>query len=585
MLLSPAAHLRALVLVMRLPYPPLLSTLSVLVALAATALPAPAPKPAAAPAPATYDPIVFELLKGHGVEFVTRPSRTEERHQPETMVAGVALFDYDNDGRLDIFAVNGAKMTSLDKSDPLFWNRLYHARGDGTFEDVTEKAGVRGKGYDAGVAAADYDNDGWTDLLVLGVRANILYRNRGDGTFEDVTVKAGLAQPDPDYGTLWSVAAAFFDFDNDGWLDLFISNYCVWDPVTEPRCGPRGMNDYCHPKNYRGLPNSLFRNNGDGTFTDVSRPSGIRKVIGKGMGLGVADFDGDGLTDVFVANDTEPNYLFHNLGGGKFEEIGFVAGVSYPEAGAPLSGMGADAKDIDDDGRPDIFHTALANETMPIFHNQGQNTFFEVTATAGVSSASLTRSGWSNAIVDFNNDGRKDLFICGGDVMDAEGEFRDRVPQTNMVLANLGKLRFANATAGAGPDFSKKMAVHRGGAFGDLDNDGRVDAVVTDLHGPIEIWRNVSPAPRHWISLALQGTRSNRDGMGAKIKVVTATGTRHSHVNTAVGYGGASDRRVHFGLGQDERILKIEVTWPSKATQVLENVAVDQILTIKEPAP
>ena len=535
-------------------------------------------------APASFDPIVFDLLKGHGVYFVTHPCRTEHRHQPETMVAGVALLDYNNDGRLDIFAVNGATMPGLDKTNPIYWNRLYRARGDGTYEDVTEQAGVRGDSYDAGVAAADYDNDGWTDLLVLGVKHNILYHNRGDGTFEDVTAQAGLARPDPEYGTLWSVAAAFFDYDNDGLLDLFISNYCVWDPATEPLCGPRNLTDYCHPKNYHGLPNSLFHNNGDGTFTDVSGPSGIRKVIGKGMGLGVADFDGDGLTDVFVSNDTEPNYLFHNLGKGLFEEIGFMAGVSYPEAGAAVSGMGADAEDIDDDGRPDIFHTALANETMPVFHNEGDLMFYEVTSRARVASLSLTRSGWSNGIEDFNNDGRKDLFICGGDVMDAEGEFKERVPQTNLVLANLGRMRFADATPKAGPDFSTKAAVHRGGAFGDLDNDGRVDAVVTDLHGPIELWRNVSPTPNHWITLSLQGTRSNRDGMGAKVKVVTASGARYSHVNTAVGYGSASDRRVHLGLGKDDRIQKIEITWPTGRTQVIENVAVDQFLTVKEPA-
>jgi len=540
--------------------------------------------PAADPAAASYDPIVFELRKNHGVGFVTNPCRTQLRHQPETMVAGVALLDYNNDGWLDIFVVNGAKMPSLDKSDPVFWNRLYRNNGDGTFTDVTEKAGVRGKGYDAGVAAADYDNDGFTDLFVAGVRGNILYHNNGDGTFTDVTEKAGLAHPDPDYGTLWSVGGAFFDYDNDGRLDLFVSNYCIWDPATEPTCGPRGLNDYCHPRYYRGLPNSLFHNNGDGTFTDVSRASGIRKSIGKGMGTGVADFDGDGLTDIFVANDTEPNFLFHNLGGGKFEEIGFAAGIAYPEAGAPLSGMGADANDIDDDGRPDIFLTALANETMPIYHNQGNLRFFEVTAQAGAASISSTRSGWSNAIVDFNNDGRKDLFICGGDVMDAEGDFRERVPQTNLVLANLGGLRFVDATPRAGPDFSTKKAVHRGGAFGDLDNDGRVDAVVTDLHGPIEIWRNVSPTANHWITLSLQGTRSNRDAIGAKLKLVTASGARYSHVNTAVGYGSASDRRVHFGLGKDDRILRIEITWPSGTTQVLENAAIDQFLSVKEPA-
>jgi hypothetical protein len=343
------------------------------------------------------------------------------------------------------------------------------------------------------------------------------------------------------------------------------------------------MNDYCHPKNYKGLPNSLFRNNRDGTFTDVSQASGIRAHVGKGMGLGVADFDGDGRTDVFVANDTEPNFLFHNLADGTFEEIGFVAGVAYPETGRALSGMGADARDIDDDGRPDIFHTALQSETMPVFHNMGNMTFMEVTARAGVSSVSLSRSGWSNAIADFNNDGRKDLFVCGGDVMDPEGEFRTRVPQTNLVMANRGQMRFADATAGAGPDFSALKAIHRGGAFGDLDNDGRVDAVVTALDAPVEVWRNVSPVPNHWISILTEGTKSNRDGMGAKIKVISPSGTRYSHVNTAVGYGGASDKRVHFGLGKDDTPTRIEITWPSGIRQTLEGVKADQILAVKEP--
>jgi len=549
----------------------------------ATALAAPATHAGPPEREASFDPIVFELRGGIGVDFVTNSSRTARRHQPETMVSGVALLDYDNDGRLDIYAVNGARMTSLDKTDPVFWNRLYRNKGDFTFEDVTEKAGVKGKGYDLGVAAADYDHDGDTDLFVAGLRENVLFRNEGNGTFSDVTEASGLARPDPEDWRLWAVAAAFLDFDNDGDLDLFVSNYCVWDPATEPLCGPKGLNDYCHPRNYRGLPNMLFRNEGNGTFTDVSASSGIWKIVGKGMGLGIADYDGDGWIDVFVANDAEPNYLFHNLGNGTFEEIGFVAGVAYPETGRPLSGMGADARDIDDDGRPDIFHTALVGETMPVFRNMGKNTFAEVTARSGAASLTLSRSGWSNAIVDFNNDGKKDLFVCGGGVMDPEGEFRGRVPQTNLVLANLGDMKFADATPGAGPEFSTKKAVHRGGAFGDLDNDGRVDAVVTDLYGPIEVWRNVSPTSNHWLSILTVGARSNRDGIGAKISVTTRSGTLHSHVNTAVGYGGASDRRVHFGLGKEDRAARVEITWPSGVVQTLENVAANQVLLVREP--
>ena len=549
----------------------------------ATALAAPATHAGPPEREASFDPIVFELRGGIGVDFVTNSSRTARRHQPETMVSGVALLDYDNDGRLDIYAVNGARMTSLDKTDPVFWNRLYRNKGDFTFEDVTEKAGVKGKGYDLGVAAADYDHDGDTDLFVAGLRENVLFRNEGNGTLTDVTEAAGLARPDPEDWRLWAVAAAFLDFDNDGDLDLFVSNYCVWDPATEPLCGPKGLNDYCHPRNYRGLPNMLFRNEGNGTFTDVSASSGIWKIVGKGMGLGIADYDGDGWIDVFVANDAEPNYLFHNLGNGTFEEIGFVAGVAYPETGRPLSGMGADARDIDDDGRPDIFHTALWGETMPVFRNMGKNTFAEVTARSGAASLTLSRSGWSNAIVDFNNDGKKDLFVCGGGVMDPEGEFRGRVPQTNLVLANLGDMKFADATPGAGPEFSTKKAVHRGGAFGDLDNDGRVDAVVTDLYGPIEVWRNVSPTSNHWLSILTVGARSNRDGIGAKISVTTRSGTLHSHVNSAVGYGGASDRRVHFGLGKEDRAARVEITWPSGVVQTLENVAANQVLLVREP--
>jgi hypothetical protein len=534
-----------------------------------------------APEPA-FDPIVFALQKASGIGFVTNSSRTAHRHQPETMVAGVALLDYDGDGRLDVYAVNGAKMTSLDKSHPSFWNRLYRNRGDFTFEDVTSRAGVKGDGYDLGVAVGDYDNDGRPDIFVTGLRKNTLFHNEGDGRFTDVTKAAGLDRPDPEYGTLWGVAAAFLDYDNDGDLDLFVSNYCVWNPETEPLCGPRGLNDYCHPREYKGLPSSLFRNDGHGKFTDVSSSSGIRKVVGKGMGVAVADYDGDGWPDIFVANDTEPGRLFHNKGNGTFEEIGLAAGVAYPDAGKALSGMGADAGDVDDDGRPDIFLTALTSETMPLFRNRGKNAFVEVTAAAGLASLTFTRSGWCNAIVDFNNDGRKDLFACGGDVMDPEGEFRERVPQTNLVLVNLGGLKFADATPGAGADFAAKKAVHRGGAFGDIDNDGRVDTVVTDLYGAIEVWKNVSPVRNHWLAVDTVGTKSNRDGMGAKVKLVSPSGTRYGQVNTAVGYGGASDRRVHFGLGRDTVAQRIEVSWPSGVLRVLENVAADQVLVVKE---
>ncbi len=533
--------------------------------------------------PPSFEPIVFQPWNLPGIHFITNSSRTAHKHQPETMVSGVAVLDFNNDGLLDIYAVNGASMTSLEKSGAVYYNHLFKNNGDGSFEDVTEKAGVRGRGYNLGVAVGDYDNDGWADLFVAGLRENILYHNNGDGTFSDITAKAGLAQPDPEYKTLWAVAAAWVDYDKDGWLDLFVSNYCVWDPAKEPICGDTGQPDYCHPRLYHGLPNSLFHNNHDGTFTDVSQASGIRKHIGKGMGIGVADFDGDGWTDLFLANDTTPNFLFRNKGNGTFEEIGVEAGVAYTDRGLAVSGMGVDAKDLDNDGRPDIFETALVGETMPFFHNLGDNLFEDKTLVSKLAAVTLSKTGWSNGAFDFNNDGWKDLFAAFGDVMDPNGTFRDRVPQPNGIFVNLRNGKFADAGPTAGPEFHARKAVHRGAAFGDIDNDGRIDAVVTALDGSMEVWHNVSPTPNHWILIQTLGTKSNRDGMGTKIKVITAFGAQYNQVNTAVGYGCASDRRVHFGLGKDDLIKEMQLTWPGGAIQKLENVKADQILTLKEP--
>jgi enediyne biosynthesis protein E4 len=538
---------------------------------------------AAAPAPPPFEPVVFEeIAAARGLSFVTHSGRSPRKHQPETMVSGVALFDFDGDGWLDVYLVNGAPMPGLQKTAPAHWNRLFRNDGRGRFTDVTEKAGVAGKGYDLGVATGDYDNDGDPDLFVAGLRRNTLFRNEGDGTFEDVTEAAGLARPDPKYGTLWAVAAAFADYDRDGRLDLFVSNYCVWDPQKERVCGNPAAPDYCHPREYEGLPNSLFRNNGNGTFTDVSEPAGIRAHIGKGMGLGVADFDDDGFTDFFVANDTVPAFLFMNNRNGTFSEKAFERAVAFTERAEAVSGMGADARDVDNDGRPDIFETALANETFPLFKNQGGAVFEDVTSRTGVATATRARSGWANGIVDLNNDGWKDLFVACADVMDAGGAFREKVPMANAVLVNTRDGRFADGSALAGEGFARK-AVHRGAAFGDVDNDGRLDVVVTALDGALELWRNVSKAPHHWLLVRTVGTRSNRDGVGAKLEVVTARGAQHSHVNTAVGYGGASDRRVHFGLGDATVVDQLTVTWPSGKKQTLTKVAADQVLTVREP--
>jgi enediyne biosynthesis protein E4 len=539
--------------------------------------------PAPAAPPPAFDPVVFEeVAAARGVHFVTNSGRTPRKHQPETMVSGVALFDYDGDGWLDIYAVNGAPLPGLEKTGPAYWNRLFRNKGDGTFADVTVAAGVAGRGYDLGVATGDYDNDGRPDLFVAGLRRSTLYRNKGDGTFADVTDAAGLGRPDPKYGATWAVAASFLDYDRDGHLDLFVSHYVAWDPAREPLCGDPKAPDYCHPRQYEGLPNALFHNNGDGTFSDVSVASGIRAHVGKGMGVAVADFDDDGWPDVFVANDTQPAALFLNNRNGTFREAAFERGVALTESAEAVSGMGADARDVDNDGLPDIFQTALTNETFPLFRNLGAASFEDQTIRAGVAALSRPRAGWGNGIVDLNNDGWKDLFVACADVMDPAGAFRERVPQANAVFVNLKNGRFADGSVGAGSAFARK-AVHRGAAFGDIDNDGRIDALVTALDGALELWRNVSPAPRHWLSVKTVGTKSSRDGIGTRLKVVTDAGAQYSHVSPSAGYGSASDVRVHFGLGSASVVRELTLRWPSGRVQTLRDVPADQVLVVREP--
>jgi hypothetical protein len=508
-----------------------------------------------------------------GVTFVLNNSATPEKHQIETMVGGVAAFDFDNDGYPDLFFANGAKQPSLEKSDPSFYNRLYRNRHDWTFEDVTEKAGVRGEGYSIAAAAADYDNDGFKDLFVAGVNRNVLYRNRGDGTFEDVTAKAGVANRGK-----WAVTAAWLDYDNDGHLDLFISNYVRWDPDTEPFCGElNAFRTYCHPKYYTGLPNTLYHNNGDGTFTDVSESSGIAAYVGKGMGVAIADYDGDGRMDIFVANDTVPNFLFHNEGNGKFREVGFTAGVAMNDDGRALSSMGADFRDIDNDGKPDLFVTALANETFPYYRGLGRGLFADFTFRSRIAAETLARSGWSGGIYDIDNDGRKDLFAACGDVNDNTEKFSSRKSrQFSLVLGNRGDGTFAIAEVG-------RAAMNRGAAFADFDRDGRIDVAVSAIGEPAMLLKNTAGSGNHWIGLRLTGRRSNRNAIGARIHIAAASGEQWNQVHTAVGYASSSDTPVVFGLGQDDRVKRVEITWPSGAKQSLDELKIDRYHEITEP--
>lgn len=508
-----------------------------------------------------------EIAQQAGLHFVTRNCPTPNKNQPETMVAGVALFDYDNDGFLDIYCVNGAEIPSLQKTSPQYWNRLFRNNHDGTFTDVTEKAGVGGAGYGMGVAIGDYDNDGRPDIFLANVTGNQLFHNNGDGAFTEVTAKAGVAGAHAHGKKMWSVGAGWFDYNNDGLLDLFVVNYCHWEVDKDPYCALKeGLRAYCHPNLYQPLHNTLYRNNGDGTFTDVSHQMGIDGFLGKGMAVTFADMDGDGFLDAFVTNDTMPNFLFHNIGGKKFEEIAVSAGVAYSPDGDALSGMGADFRDVNNDGLPDIWHTAVEHETFPLYINQGGGTFVDANVASGLGALTNRMTGWSNGIYDFDNDGWKDLFVARANVMDniQQAIPAQAYPEPNSVFRNLGNNKFADVSSDAGPAFQAAGA-HRGAAFGDIFNTGRIDIVVSSLNEPLKLFRNIGAAGRHWIVLNLVGARSNRMGLGAQIRITTPDGrSQWNEATTAVGYACSSDPRVHFGLGANTLIKEIQITWPSR---------------------
>ncbi|MBW4038220.1 MAG: CRTAC1 family protein [Acidobacteria bacterium] len=532
-----------------------------------------------AAAPST-PPIQFELSK---IPFRLENDETPAKNAPEAMAGGVAIFDYNGDGRPDIFFTNGANIATLKKDSAKYSNRLFRNDGKGIYTDVTDAAGLAGTGYDIGAAVGDYDNDGHPDLFVAGIYKNTLYHNNGDGTFTDVTAKAGLDKSnDPQYGPLWAVAAVWVDVNNDGLLDLFVVNYMKWEYSDKPLCAYGGVADYCHPRYYKPVPDQLFINHGDGTFTDESAKWGIRNHPGKGMGVGMADYDLDGRQDLFVTNDAGYEFLFHNLGD-KFEEVAFDAGVALPEDGNFISGMGLDFRDFNNDGYPDISYVALNNQTFPLYENTGKGDFRDVTTPSGMRALSMPMAGYGSAFYDFDNDGWKDLFVTRGHVESMPVPGAD-IDQYNTVFHNSGKSgKWTALTAEAGLA-AAAGARHRGCAFGDLDGDGRVDVVATALSADAEIWMNRSKNQNHWLDVALRGTKSNRDGIGARVKVVTKSGAQYNHMTTSVCYASSSDGPVHFGLGSDAIASLVEIRWPSGIVQDFNDVAADQILKATEPS-
>jgi enediyne biosynthesis protein E4 len=518
------------------------------------------------------------------VRFQHVASHTSRKYLPETMGSGVALFDYDNDGRLDIFLVNGAplsdptpKGTIPEKTGPKYWNRLFHQKSNGTFEDVTEKAGLQGTGYGMGVAVGDYDNDGFEDLYVTAYGGNKLYHNNGDGTFTDMTSQAGVG------GSGWSTSAAWVDLDNDGLLDLVVLRYLQWD-FDDIWCGDHkeGHRAYCHPDAFKAITPMVYHNEGNGRFTEVGEKMGLA-IPGKGLGIAIADYDRDGRIDLFVANDSMPEFLFHNKGNGRFEEKGLLSQVAVDEDGRTYAGMGVDFEDFDNDGLPDLVVDNLANQMYAIYTNAGDGTFTYTTRSTGMGRISMLHSGWGLRLMDYDNDGWKDLLI-------AQGHDLDTIEQTNpqlhyrepMLLARNTGHGFVDVSAASGSVFREAWA-GRGLATGDLDNDGRIDAVLSTNDGPVHVIRNETKTENHWLTLKLVGHKSNRDAIGAVVKIVTSRGAQYATVTTASSYLSSSDKRVHFGLGPEAVAVTIEIYWPSGISEVLKDVHADQILQVDEP--
>lgn len=544
------------------------------------------PKTPPPPGPKGQSPVTFtDITAQTKINFKHQGSATSQKYLLETMGGGVAIFDYDNDGRMDLFFTNGALLKDPmpkgglpDKSDPRFWNRLYQQKADGAFEDVTERAGLRGEGFSMGVATGDFDNDGFVDLYITGYGENYLYHNNGNGTFTDVAKKLGTA------GGGWSTSAAWLDYDRDGRLDLFVARYLDWDfEKGAILCGDsRGTRAYCHPENFQGATNILYHQKSDGTFEDVSAKAGVADPNGKALGVAIADFDNDGWPDLFVANDSVRQELYHNLGDGKFEDVAVTTGAGYDEDGKTFAGMGVDAGDYDNDGYPDVFITTLSYQTYPLYHNNGDLSFNYATRSAGVGQITFLNSGWGTRFIDADNDGLRDIFVAQSHVLDTIEKSTGylKYKQSPLLMRNTGK-GFVDVSATAGAGFTPPI-VARGAAFGDLNNDGQIDVVLGVLNDAPLILRN-NGTKNHWLGIRLVGSSSNRSAIGARVTVIDNDGRRQIFdASTSGSYLSANDPRMIAGLGAANGVRRVEVRWPSARVQMLANPQLDRYVTINE---
>jgi len=520
-----------------------------------------------------------DIRQSAQIDFVQDSTQTDQKYYLETMGTGVAWIDYDQDGLMDLYFVQSGATDAYSPAHPLR-SALFHNNGDGTFSDVTNKADVGGEGhYGQGVAVGDFNNDGYPDLYVTGYGRAILYRNNGDGTFTDVTAPSGVG----DDGN-WSSSAGWFDFDKDGWLDLVVTNYIDWSPKGNIWCGERkpGYRSYCNPNNYRGQKTKLYHNNHDGTFTDVSEKSGVGVPESKGMSMVLADLNNDGWPDIAIANDTWPNFFFENSHDGTFKDVSLISGLAASEDGRYEAGMGIDAADVDGDGNLDIYITHLDFELNRLYHNNGDGTFTDVTYSSGIGNKAILLSGVSAKFIDYDNDGWPDILQANGAMVDNVQLYHSLVSYKEPLLMfrNLGHGRFEKVSESLGPDFNRPMP-GRGLATADFFNDGQV-GIAVNCRGESPLVLRNEGTPNHWLEVLLIGTTSNRDGIGARLKLSAGEVVQVDQAKGGTSYMSASDPRIHFGLGSRKKIDSLQITWPSGHVDKLADVPVDSIIAVKE---